>query len=186
MLLLSRVLSRSRWLRLHTGAESAGGALASLVLSAQRPDGTIDIERLDRSIAQEEEGEEQGQVLPPDSAVSGGGGGGGEATPLRSLAEQHDSKDLETLRLSVLGQTPPRKDVEQGQGGGPPAGLVVAKPTLAPYPASTQTAELIPLQERSANQTTTTTTDASAKPPQRRARGGGGGGGGGCCGSRPR
>ena len=166
-------------------AEGAGGALASLVLSAQRPDGTIDIERLDRSIAQEEEGEEQGQVLPPDSAASGGGGGGGEATPLRSLAEQHDSKDLETLRLSVLGQTPPRKDGEQGQGGGPPAGSVVAKPTLAPYPVSTQTAELIPLQERSANQTTTTT-DASAKPPQRRARGGGGGGGGGCCGSRPR
>jgi hypothetical protein len=164
-------------------AEGAGGALASLVLSAQRPDGTIDIERLDRSIAQEEEGEEQGQVLPPDSAASGRGGG--EATPLRSLAEQHDSKDLETLRLSVLGQTPPRKDEEQGQGGGPPAGLVVAKPTLAPYPVSTQTAELIPLQERSANQTTTTT-DASAKPPQRRARGGGGGGGGGCCGSRPR
>ena len=186
MLLLSRVLSRSRWLRLHTGAESAGGALASLVLSAQRPDGTIDIERLDRSIAQEEEGEEQGQVLPPDSAASGGGSGGGEAMPLRSLAEQHDSKDLETLRLSVLGQTPPRKVEEQGQGGGPPAGSVVAKPTLAPYPVSTQTAELIPLQERSANQTTTTTTDASAKPPQRRARGGGGGGGGGCCGSRPR
>ena len=182
MLLLSRVLSRSRWLRLHTGAESAGGALASLVLSAQRPDGTIDIERLDRSIAQEEEGEEQGQVLPPDSAASGGGG---EVIPLRSLAEQHDSKDLETLRLSVLGQTPPRKVEEQGQGGGPPAGSVVAKPTLAPYPVSTQTAELIPLQERSANQTATTT-DASAKPPQRRARGGGGGGGGGCCGSRPR
>jgi hypothetical protein len=183
-MLLSRVLSRSRWLRLHTGTESAGGALATLVLSAQRPDGTIDIERLDRSIAQEEEeGEEQGQVLPPDSAASGRGGG--EATPLRSLAEQHDSKDLETLRLSVLGQTPPRKVEEQGQGGGPPAGSVVAKPTLAPYPVSTQTAELIPLQERSANQTAKTT-DTSVKPPQRRARGGGGGGGGGCCGSRPR
>lgn len=147
---------------------SAVGELASLVLSAQRADGTIDIDQLDRSITLEESGGQRGAWQQP----------------------RHDSKDLETLRLSVLGQTPPLHAGGRGDGGtlDGSSNVPSGQPTFAPYQTSPQTAQLVPLQERSAN-----AVEASmhvGKPAQQKRRQSGGSGhggrGGGCCGSRPK
>ena len=143
------------------------GELASLVLAAQREDGTIDIDQLDRSITLQVSEGSRGEDPRP----------------------RHDSKDLETLRLSVLGHIQPQPAGGRAGGGG--SALAVA--TFAPYSTSPQTAEVI---QRSANAhgATAEAGDAAAAgsstqrqhKPRHKADSGNDRRSRGCCGSRPR
>eukprot|EP01044_Picomonas_judraskeda_P003587 COSAG03_NODE_298_length_9236_cov_126.932253_10_plen_137_part_00 len=136
------------------------------MLSAQRADGTIDIDQLDRSITFQVSEGARGEDPRP----------------------RHDSKDLETLRLSVLGHVLPQPAGGRAGGGSAPA---VA--TFAPYSTSPQTAAVVQ-RSAGARGATVEAGDAAAavrgtQPRHKRRHEGDSGKhgrSGGCCGSRPR